>query len=284
MLGSWTAAKSVELGWETWATYAAHPVEIPGCRMLRVDITDSEQVRNAVGSVGPDAVIHCAAQVRPDVCEIHKSEAFASNVTGTVNVKAACEEVGCHLIFVSTDLVFSGEHNPYSEVDLLSPPNYYGLTKVAGETAVYTADTSWAIARTSTIYGPRMFPHLNSYSDKVIEALQAGRKVPSFTDQRRCAVLVWNVADVLLEIAGRRLSGIFHAVAPDSCTRYEFALKIAEVFGLDPEFIDACSQYSVEAAAYRPETIILDTTSTAEALNTRLIGWEEGIQELFSRR
>ena len=283
LLGSYAATQAAKAGWETWATYSGHPVEIPGCRMVQLDIRDPAQVDKALAEIKPDAVIHSAALVRPDECEVRRRETFEVNVLGTYNVIAASEKIGAHLVHVSTDLVFNGEHNPYKPDDPLSPPNYYGLSKAAAEAAVYAAGVPWAIVRTTTLYGPRMFPNLNSFSDKVIESLRAGKPVDGYVDQYRPQVPVWNVADVLVEVADRRLTGIYHAVCPEVTTRHELAVRVAQVFGLDESLIRPVSQYSMGAAAHRPEKLVLDVTDTARTLNTRLLTFEEGIAELRSR-
>lgn len=277
MLGSYVATQAAAAGWDVTATYGSNAVELPGARMVHLDLSDPWDL---VGSLCPDAIIHTAAQAKPDVCEEHKRLAYDTNVVGTDNMLRAAESVHAHSVHVSTDLVFSGEHSPYSEGDRLSPPNYYGLTKAAAEAAVMASGTGTAIVRTSIIYGPRMFPNLNSFTDKIIESLRAGKPMSAFTDQRRCPIPAWNLADVLIEIAERRLTGIFHAVCPESSTRYEFALKVAEEFGLDASLIRPATMDKVPSAAYRPSTLILDTTSTQTHLSTRLLGFEEGIDIL----
>lgn len=280
MLGSYAATQAAERGWETWASYSEHAVELPGCRTIPLDIRDAAKVREVIGEIKPDAVIHTAAMTRPDVCEERKSDAFAVNVLGAYNVISAAENVGAHLTHISTDLVFDGEHNPYKTDDPHCPVNYYAVTKVAAEDAVFASKSEWAIVRTSIIFGPRRFPFLESYSDKVIESLRAGKPMNAFTDQRRGPIPAWNLADVCLEIAERRLTGIYHAVCPESSTRYEFARKVAEVFGLDADLIKPACMDDVVTLARRPKTLVLDTASTQAALSTRLLCFEEGVLEL----
>lgn len=280
MLGSYVATQAAEAGWETWAAYSNHTVELPGCRMLQLDIRDETEVARTIGDVRPEVIIHTAALVKPDVCEQRKADASAINTLGAVNIIAAAEKVGAHLVHISTDLVFSGERNPYRTDDPLCPVNHYGLTKAEAETAVRTSRLTWAIVRTSIIYGPRKFPFLESFSDRVIETLRAGETMNAFVDQCRCPIPAWNLADVLLEIAERRMTGIYHAVCPEPSTRYDFARKVAEIFGLDASLIKPISMDQVETLALRPKTLILDTSSISEALNTRLLGFEEGIASL----
>ena len=285
MLGSYTAVQAAEAGWETRASCHAHPVSLPGCEMVKLDLADHMQVSKAVRKINPQVIVHTAAQSKPDVCEQDHDNAILANQLSTCNIAKAAEEVGAHLVYISTDLVFPGSDHAYKEENQPVPPNYYGMTKLAGERAVMDSSGGWAVVRTSIIYGPRMFPHLNSFSDKVIGSLRSGKSMTAFTDQRRCPIPAWNLADVLLEIADRRLTGIFHAVCPESSTRYEFAVKVAETFGLDASFIQPVTMDQVPSAgAFRPKTLILDTTSTQARLNTRLLGFEEGIRGLLNRK
>lgn len=283
MLGSYAAVQAAERGWETSATYHSHPVELRGVQMMALDLADLSQVSVAIRQIEPEVIIHTAAQSKPDICEQNHREADLANTLSTNNIVRAAEAIGAHIVYVSTDLVFPGEDHAYKPDDQPLPRNYYGMTKMAGENAVMESAVSWAIVRTSVIYGPRRFPHLNSFSDRVIESLRAGKAVTAFTDQTRCPIPAWNLADVCLELAERGLTGIFQAVCPRPSTRYEFAVKVAEVFCLDARLIVPMTMDQVPALAYRPKVLILDTTSTSEVLNTRLLGFEEGICALKGR-
>jgi dTDP-4-dehydrorhamnose reductase len=94
---------------------------------------------------------------------------------------------------------------------------------------------------------------------------------------------VWNVAEVLLEVAERRLTGIYHAVCPDVTTRYQLARRIAELFDLDQRYIDATTMDKVGAIARRPKMLMIDTHATARSLNTRLLTFDEGVRGIAER-
>ena len=283
MLGSYAAGQAAEKGWETWATYHSHPVELPGVQMMKLDLTDLRRVSKAVRQIQPQVIVHTAAQSKPDWCMQYPREAECANILATCNLVRAAEEVGARFVYVSTDLVFRGGDHAYKSDDQPLPPNYYGMTKLAGESAVAESAVPWAIVRTSVIYGPRKFPHLNSFSDRVIESLRAGKTITAFTDQTRCPIPAWNLADVCLEIAERGLTGIFHAVCPEPSTRYDFAVKVAEVFGLDERLIVPTSMADIPAVAFRPERLVLATASTSKALKTHLLGFQEGIMGMKER-
>ena len=283
MLGSYTAVLAAERGWETWATCHSHPVELPDVRMMTLDLADTRRVTKAVKQIQPQVIIHTAAQSKPDICEQNRREAHLANTLSASNIVRAAEAVGARIVYVSTDLVYQGGDRAYKPDDQPLPPNYYGMTKLAGEEAVKDSSVPWAVVRTSIIYGPRKFPHLNSFSDRIIESLRDGKTMAAFTDQTRCPIPAWNLADVCLEIAERGLTGIFHAVCPQPMTRYEFAVKVANVFGLDAGLVLPTTMDQVPSLAYRPPILILDTASTSAALNTRLLGFQEGIMGLKER-
>jgi len=283
MLGSYVASQAVGQGWNTWATYTTHKVELRGCQIIQADIRDEGETAKILEHVKPDVVIHTSALVRPDICESRREDAFAINVLGTYNVVKAAKAVGAHVVHVSTDTIFDGEDNPIAEDACPSPVNYYGVTKTAAEAAVLASGVDNAIVRTSIIYGPRMFPWLDSFTDKIVEALRLGRAFQAFVDQFRQPIPAWNLADVLLEIADRRLSGIYHVVSPEVSSRFQFARKVAEVFGFDPGLIKSLYMDEVEMTARRPKALILDTVRTQRLLSTRMLGFEEGIHELYLR-
>jgi len=283
MLGSYAAAQGAEAGWDVTASYGRNPIELPGCQAVQFDLADGERTLDVIGSFNPDTIIHTAAQSKPDVCEQDKRLAFDSNVVGTYNVVRAAEKVGAHLVHISTDTVFNGEKSPYAEDEPLTPPNYYGLTKAAAEAAVRASSIGWAIVRTSIIFGPRKFPFLDSFSDKVIDALAAGKPVKAYVDQYRCPIPAWNLADACLEVAERRLTGIFHVECPEAVSRLAWAQKIAEVFDLDQSLIEPMYMDDSPGLAARSKVLVLDVSRTVERLTTRLLGFEEGILALRRR-
>ena len=75
-----------------------------------MDITDGEQVRRIISDIRPDAVIHCAAWTAVDAAEDEdkKAKVYAVNVDGTAHIADVCKEIGCKMMYISTDYVFDG--------------------------------------------------------------------------------------------------------------------------------------------------------------------------------
>ena len=74
-----------------------------------LDITDPDAVRALTRDVRPDAVINCAAWTNVDGAEAEEAAATAVNGDGAGHLAAAAQEVGAHMVHVSTDYVFPGD-------------------------------------------------------------------------------------------------------------------------------------------------------------------------------
>lgn len=124
---------------------------------IKLDITDKAAVETAFSQINPDAVIHCAAWTAVDAAEDEKNRAmvYAVNVTGTKNIAEACKDLGCKMVYISTDYVFNGQGTEPWQVDCkeYAPLNYYGQTKLEGELAVSEILDKFFIVRIAWVFG-----------------------------------------------------------------------------------------------------------------------------------
>ncbi len=91
-----------------------------------VDVADPEAVARLFDGPGGDAdvVINAAAFTHVDRCERDPENARRANADAPGLLARACDRVGCSLVHVSTDYVFSGRiKRPHTEEDLPEPLN-----------------------------------------------------------------------------------------------------------------------------------------------------------------
>lgn len=99
---------------------AAHELVALGHAAL--DITQFDDVRNAVAFHRPALVINASAFNDVDGAESRAAEAFAVNAIGPRNLAVASAVVDIPLVHVSTDYVFDGDaERPYHEFDRPNP-------------------------------------------------------------------------------------------------------------------------------------------------------------------
>jgi dTDP-4-dehydrorhamnose reductase len=126
-----------------------------GRRLRPIDLTDTMAAATAFRDDRPDVIVHVAALARVADCWRDPQKAWNTNVTATSTLAELAEKTTARLVYVSTDLVFDGEHAPYRETDEPMPGSAYGRSKRAGEDRVLAIPRS-AVARVSLLYGPSL--------------------------------------------------------------------------------------------------------------------------------
>ncbi|MHB8926773.1 MAG: SDR family oxidoreductase [Bacillota bacterium] len=252
---------------------------VGGCRSVQLDLTDRRAVEEAVAAIAPSVVIHAAAITDVDYCQTHLEEARQVNVCGTRHLARAAAGVGAFLIYVSTDYVFDGLRGGYRETDYPSPRNWYGLTKLAGELAASTClpGADLAIVRT-TFYGPR--DDGRGLFSRCLATLTAGQGLDAAADLISSPLPVTVLARALTELAGRRLGGIHHIAGAERSSRYEFALAVARVHGLDASLVRPVSARAFNPPGPRPRDVSLCVCRAQERLRVSLPALLKGLEEL----
>jgi dTDP-4-dehydrorhamnose reductase len=206
-----------------------------------------------------------------DGCERDPAGAWAANSASAAHVAAASRTAGAHLVHVSTDYVFDGQSGPYGEDATPNPRGVYALTKHAGELAVRSLAGSWAIARTAVVYGwpPAGRPNFGSW---LVTALSQKQPVKLFQDQFVSPSLADNVAEMLAELAERRLSGIWNAAGAEVVDRVAYGRAVCSLFGLDSSLIAPSRLADVKLASPRPPRCGLKPDKALAELSAKPLG------------
>ena len=278
---------------ETFLTYNYRSIQVEGCTALKLDKCDRKAVFELFEKIKPDVVIDTAALHNVDYCETHPEEAWKVNVEGTRNVAEACKKVGAKIIFISTDYVFDGTKGYYTEEDTPNPLSYYAKTKLEAEKIIQSLDVNYIIARPSVIYGwnPSEVSGLKSSSGKsvnfvvwALQKLEKGEEIKAVTDQYSSPTLADNLAEALLVMASSEKQGIYHTAGKDCVNRYEFTLKIAEVFGLDKSLIKPVTSEIFKQIAKRPKKCCLDVSKAEKDFGIRFLTVEEGLKLMKNQK
>jgi dTDP-4-dehydrorhamnose reductase len=255
------AAQAVEAGvYERVYAFSHAPLVAPHLQHPAIiwstlDIGDMEAVQNAAAAAPPTVIVNPAAMTNVDACETRREEAWRANAQGPEHLAEVAREYGAHLLHVSTDYVFPGDEaqpGPYCEEAPTRPINYYGETKLAGDEGVQRicADhTLYTVVRTALVYGTGGRANFVTW---LAGELAGGRRVRIVRDQFNTPTVADDLAALLLWLAERRISGVYHAAGPDRVGRHEWARAIAEHFGLDLDLIDMVTTAQLNQPAPRP--------------------------------
>jgi dTDP-4-dehydrorhamnose reductase len=281
LLGGKVASLALKRGHTVFSAYNEHPAEAGIA--LKLDITNAGGVKEAVCSIKPDSIIHTAAYTNVDGCEENRDLAWRVNAEACKHLATSSADAGAHLVYVSTDYVFDGERGLYREEDKPNPINHYGYTKLMGEEFVKQYAKSWCIARTSVIYG--WGGSKLNFATWIIENLEKGSQVRVLVDQYVSPTLNTNLAQMLIEIAERRLCGILHTAGASRVSRYEFAKKLASAHRLNPDLIAPARMGEIHWKAKRPKDSSLDVSMCLRTLKeSKPMRLEEAIEAMMLER
>jgi len=282
LLGASVVATAVRFGRDVVGLYNRHPVSLNGAHFIAADLRNRVAVEEAFEKFRPSAVIHCAAETNVDWCQEHPEEARVMNVGASRSIAEIAARYGAYFLYVSTDAVFDGARGNYSETDPPAPANLYAQTKLEGEEAVLAAYTDAAIARV-TIYGWNV-QSKQSLAEWIFEQLRSGNTVAGFTDVVFCPILANDLADILLAMAERKLTGIFHVVGSEAVSKYEFARRMAKVFQFDPAKVMPSQLAQAKLRAPRPRNISLNTGKICAQLGRSMPDVDSGLRRFAQLR
>ena len=242
--------------------------------LIKLDLLDSEAVKEIMHSFKPDVLIHCAAERKPDNVDRDKEKARKLNISSTKLLAECCKDLNTFMVYISTDYVFdggihTGAYPPYSTEAKTSPVNEYGLTKLGGEIEVANCCEKSLILRVPVLYALDCESLDESASLVVAKSLNSkeptkvdnwGIRFPTLVDDvSRCIKMILDSIDhVSLD---RR---IVHFSSPERCTKYELAKMMADCLNVSSSHISPDSESP--KGAPRPKNTQLDCSATWELL------------------
>ena len=244
----------------------------------RLDITDAAAVNAVLQQVQPDAVIHCAAWTAVDLAEDEdkQEKVRAINAGGTANIAAACKNLGCKMMYISTDYVFDGQGDTPWQPDCkdYAPLNVYGQTKLEGELAVSSVLDKYFIVRIAWVFG-------KNGNNFIKTMLNIGKKFDTLrvvNDQIGTPTYTFDLARLLVDMVETERYGYYHATNEGGyISWYDFACEIFRQAGYDTKVLSVTTaEYGLSKAA-RPFNSRLDKSKLIENGFTPLPHWQDAL-------
>ncbi len=195
-----------------------------------LDLQDRSGIDRFIKRASPWAIINAAGYVRVADAERDHANCFAANAAGAENLSAIAAERDIPLVGISSDLVFDGMRGPYGEADPCNPLGVYGKSKRASEISMLESSSRNLVVRTSAFFGPW---DQHNFAFHTLMALKRGERVEAREDVRVSPTYVPDLCHALLDLLIDGGSGLWHLASPGSTSWYHFALRLAELTGVD---------------------------------------------------
>ena len=250
--------------------------------LVQADLLQAGACSRLIDQTRPDAIIHTAANADIDACESDPDGARHLNAELPGQLAELCAKHTIQLIHISTDAVFNGAKDGiYTEDDTPNPLSIYAQTKLNGEAAVFSVNPDAVVARVNffgwSLSGSR------SLSEFFYNHLSTGKQVNGFTDVYFCTMFVGDLADTLVRILEKGLSGLYHVVGSEALAKYEFGVRIARQFGYDPELVIPISVTESGLKAKRSRNLRLSIHKLSTDLGLEIPGVSTGIEKFYTQ-
>jgi dTDP-4-dehydrorhamnose reductase len=242
--------------------FASHFSVDPMGREQGIDITSYSLVEQKVLASNAEWIFHLAAYTDVDKAELDRPKGkeglcWKINVGATENLVALCQKTNKRLLYVSTDYVFSGTQDSYTEEDIPDPEGWYGVTKYEGEKRVKELGDKALIVRIANPYraGTVMLEGIErmDFVHKILERLQKRETVSAPDDQTFIPTFVDDIGMAINKLVEAGASGTYHVVGGDVLSPFEGAKTIAKVFGIaDPKIASTDFATFFQGRAPRP--------------------------------
>ena len=235
---------------------------------LQLDITDAPAVDRLFQSILPDAVIHCAGWTSVDEAECDE-------------IARACQQMGCRMMYISTDYVFDGHGTLPWKPDCkdYAPLNVYGRSKLRGEQAVSALLSRYFIVRIAWAFGA-------NGKNFVKTMLDVGRKqdtVRVVNDQIGTPTYTLDLARLLVDMIQTEKYGYYHATNEGGYISWsDFAKEIYRQAGMDVTVVPVSSQEYGPSRARRPFNSRLDKSKLTEEGFRPLPTWQDALRRYLS--
>jgi dTDP-4-dehydrorhamnose reductase len=199
------------------------PRALHGQIVSGIDVQDMDSVLGLFDQSHPDIVVNCVGLVKQLAAGSDPLAALPINSLFPHRLLRLCKVAGARLIHISTDCVFDGAKGLYSESDVASARDTYGLSKYLGE-----VHDPHAITLRTSIIGPE----LDSAHGLVSWFLAQRAGVKGFTRAIFSGLPTVELARVIRDfvIPRAELSGLYH-VSAEPISKHDLLLLVAREYG-----------------------------------------------------
>lgn len=252
-----------------------HNFDIIGTHVKKepfVDIRDKNSIEHFLDKENPNVVINCAAFTNVDEMEKNSQLGFDINFRGVENLVKLCSKKNISIIQISSDAVFDGNKGNYSENESVNPVNEYAKSKVMAEKIIEPYLEKNTIVRTN-FYG-------NNNEKKflfnwILDNLKKNNTINGFDDVFFNPLEVYNLSEMIIEIAERDIHGILHLSSNKILSKYQFAKTIAKKLDFPTSLIKKFPLKESHLFAKRPLNTSLSNLKMKKVLKIKPIELNE---------
>lgn len=197
------------------------------------DVRNYAEMESSISAFDPDLIINLAALTDLEYCEKNPDNAWATNALGAENLALIASKRDVPLVYISTAGIVDGLQDVYNDFDQPNPLSIYAKAKYHGEVFVQQYLRKHFVFRAGWMMGGG--PEKDKkFVNKLFKQLQAG-KTELFVVDDKLGTPTYTVsfAEGIFKVVESGLYGLYNQVCGGDCSRYDVALELVRLLGLE---------------------------------------------------
>jgi dTDP-4-dehydrorhamnose reductase len=214
-----------------------------GSNVIPMCVTDRKGLEGIRDQFQPTHVIYCSGVCDLDACEQHPTLAHSINVLGPRRL-AQVFGGSCHLLFCSSDLVFSGNYPPvggYAEEHPPDPISTAGRTYADGEKELEGLSRC-CIVRLGLPLGDSITSTKGAV-DFIDHRFRRNLPLTLFHDELRSCIDCHTIAEIMLQLLNTEETGLYHLGGDRPWSLHEVGQYVIRRGNYPPELLFTKSRH-----------------------------------------
>lgn len=250
----------------------------------QLDVRSLEQVKSCFKKE-IDLIIHLAAETDLEFCQDNPAQAYYTNHTGTLNIAHLAHNLHIPLVYIGTAGIFDSTGFGYNENSTPNPLNHYGQSKLYGEYAVIWL-SKFYIFRASWMMGGGQSKD-KKFVNKIFKQIQNGAKeIYALSDVYGSPTYTVDLALTIHKALEKNIPyGVYHCGGLGSVSRYDVAVEIVKILGLETKVIPVTGDYFKDKGfpCPRSECEVLDNSKLLISGVSCMRFWKDTLKEYLTK-
>lgn len=197
---------------------------------------DLMDVEKFIINISFDVVILCAGLTKIQDCENHFERSEKINFLSQIELVEYFRQLNpkAHIIFLSSNAVFSGKNPKYQVTDIPDPSTVYGLHKYQTETHLQNLYKELTILRLTKVLSKNNVL-LNSW----LKALENQQFIYPYVDKFLAPIALNQVVDIVIGIVLKNIYGLFHVSGHEDISYYDLSMVFCKINLLNSSYVHA---------------------------------------------
>ena len=250
----------------------------------KLNLENLNSITKVLDKIQPNLIINAAGYTKVDEAEKEKSKCFKINTLSTNEIAKWSYKNDCFLVHYSTVYIFDGKKKKsWKENDKPNPKNFYGRSKLKGETKIIKSKCNYLILRLNWIYDEKG----ENFPKKIIRTIKKKKKIFLVNNQigtpNDAEFISTTTIRILKKIIRKKINPkVLNLSARGSINYFNLAQKILEYsqgklskVSLIPINSNMYTKINTkQQIAERPLNSLLNISKLEKFLNTKMPDWE----------